>query len=134
MASILTRGLKSAHIMPLGSYWPHPLYVYIYVVHLYMYRRKYSIWALYFAVLNLRSLTIFEAYYRFFTLLNILIMFKAYTSIKYCFKMSLRFIFLMFAFACHNYEKKIVHIPKFLICDKIYNCVSISFKQTLYCK
>jgi len=33
-------------------------------------------------------------------------MFEAYTSIKYCFKMSLRFLFVKFVFACHNYDKK----------------------------
>jgi len=33
--------------------------------------------------------------------------------------MTLRFLFVKFAFACHNYDKKNVHIPKFLICDKI---------------
>ena len=32
-------------------------------------------------------------------------MFKAYTSIKYLFKMSLRFLFVKFAFACHSYDK-----------------------------
>jgi len=33
-------------------------------------------------------------------------MFKAYiTSIKYCFKMSLGFLFVNFAFACHSYDK-----------------------------
>ena len=34
---------------------------------------------------------------------------------------------------CPNYDKKNVHILKFLICDKIDNCVSIPFKQILYC-
>ena len=47
--------------------------------------------------------------------------------------MTLRLLFVKFAFACHNYDNKNVHIAKFLICDKINNCVSISFKQTLYC-
>jgi len=78
----------------------------------------------------LRRLPGFEGYYWFFTLLIILMMFEAYTSIKYCLKMSLRFLFVKFAFACHIY----VHIPKFLIGDKINNCVSIPLKQTLYCK
>ena len=81
----------------------------------------------------LRQLRMFEGYYRFFTLLISLMMFEAYTSIKYCLKMTLGFLYVNFAFACHNYDNKNVHIPKFLICDKINNCVTISFKQTLYC-
>ena len=44
------------------------------------------------------------------------------------------FLFVKCVFACHNYDKKNVHIPKFLIWDKINKCVSITFKQTLYCK
>ena len=75
----------------------------------------------------------FEGYNGFFTLLISLMMFEAYTSIKYCFKMTLRFLYVKFTFACHFYDNKIVHIPKVLICDKTYNCVSISFKQTFYC-
>ena len=43
------------------------------------------------------------------------------------------FLFVKFAFAWHNYDKKNVQIPKVLICDKFNNCVSIPFKQTLYC-
>ena len=81
----------------------------------------------------LRQLRMFEGYYRFFTLLISLMMFEAYTLIKYCFKMTFMFLFVKFPFACHNYDIKNVHIPKFFICDKINNCVSVSLKQTLYC-
>jgi len=47
--------------------------------------------------------------------------------------MTLRFLYVKFAFACNNYDNKNVHIPKFLICDKINSLVSISSKQTFYC-
>jgi len=33
--------------------------------------------------------------------------------------MSLRVLFVKFAFACHNYDKKNGHIPKFLFATKL---------------
>ena len=47
--------------------------------------------------------------------------------------MPLRFLFVKFAFACNNYDKKNVHIPKFLICDKINNNIVFQFHSNKLC-